>query len=452
MKLLLPILIFSLLISFNGYSQQYTFSGYSINEGLSQSVVNCIFQDSKGFVWIGTQNGLNRFNGETFDVYTSNPADSLSISNNWIYAITEDLEGNIWIGTKNGLNKFLPSQNRFRQISWQTNFMYDVRHYCYDVICLKNGNIFINTPPVVSIYSPENNSISHFQSTLEYDGAVKDVKIPVLEDDDEKIWMGSTNGLAAFSVNTEKFSYYTFTDKKGDVFEQINVTALFKDSKGTLWAGTTNGLYRFEPTENRFQKAGFTTDISPEIPLEDRYIRTILEDKNGNLIIGTEGGGLFTITIQSGNRVKIQNYTTENSDIGHNIVQSLFIDRSDNLWIGTLSGISKTDLKPKKFALYRKSNSPHSVDLMGNVIASLYKNDDGILWVGNWGQGLNLLNRNTSEVEHFSTQHTGNHKLTNDFIHVIFKDSENRIWLGTRNGILIYDKPQNRFIPLERIF
>lgn len=396
MKLLFTILIFSLLISVNGYSQQYTFAGYSINEGLSQSVVNCIFQDSKGFVWIGIQNGLNRFNGETFDVFTTNPADTLSISNNWIYAITEDLNGNFWVGTKDGLNKYLPTQNRFEQISWQTDFL-------YDVICLKSGNIFINTPPVVSIYSPENNSISHFQSTLEYDGAVKDVKIPVLEDSDGKIWMGSTNGLAAFSLNTEKFSYYTFADNKDDVIEQVNITALFKDKKG-------------------------------------------------NLIIGTEGGGLFAVTIQSGNRAKIQNYTTENSDIGHNNVQPLFIDRSDILWIGTLSGISKTDLKPKKFALYRKSNSLHSVDLMGNVIASLYKNDDGMIWVGNWGQGLNLLNRNTSEVEHFSTQHTGNHKLTNDFVHVIFKDSENRIWLGTRNGILIYDKPQNRFIPWYEYF
>lgn len=452
MKLFLTILIFSLIISETSYSQQYTFSSYSINEGLSQSVVNCIFQDSKGFVWIGTQNGLNRFNGETFNVFTTNPADSLSISNNWIYAITEDLNGNLWIGTKDGLNKYLPAQNRFEQISWQTDFLYDVTHYCYDVVCLKSGNIFINTPPVVSIYSPENNSISHFQSTLEYDGAVKDVKIPVLEDSDGKIWIGSTNGLAAFSVNTEKFSYYTFADNKDNVIEQVNITALFKDKKGTLWAGTTNGLYHYESTANRFLKARFTTDIPQEIPLEDRCIRTILEDKKGNLIIGTEGGGLFAVTIQSGNRAKIQNYTTENSDIGHNIVQSLFIDRSDNLWIGTLSGISKTDLKPKKFALYRKSNSPHSVDLMGNVIASLYKNNDGMIWVGNWGQGLNLLNRNTSEVEHFSTQHTGNHKLTNDFVHVIFKDSENRIWLGTRNGILIYDKPQNRFIPWYEYF
>jgi len=149
----------------------------------------------------------------------------------------------------------------------------------------------------------------------------------------------------------------------------------------------------------------------------------------------------------AGKPVKIQNYNTSNSDIGHNIVQSLFIDRSENLWIGTLSGISKTDLKPKKFTLYRNSNSPFSFDLTGNVIASLYKDNEGTIWVGTWGQGLNLLNRATWAVEHFSTRHSGNHKIDNDFIHVIFEDHEKRMWLGTRNGILIHDKTQNRFIP-----
>ena len=112
MKKCISILIFSLILFFNGYSQQYIFSNYSINDGLSQSVVNCVFQDSRGFIWVGTQNGLNRFNGETFDVYTYNPVDSNSISNNWIFSISEDKNGDLWIGTKNGLNKFLVKKNK----------------------------------------------------------------------------------------------------------------------------------------------------------------------------------------------------------------------------------------------------------------------------------------------------------------------------------------------------
>ncbi len=446
------ILLLSLIPFFNGFSQQYVFTNYSINNGLSQSVVNCQFQDSKGFIWIGTQNGLNRFNGETFDIYSYNPSDSNSISDNWIYAINEDAEGNLWIGTKGGLNRYLRTQNKFERISYQTHFDYDVTQFCYDIISLNNGNIFINTPPVISVYDYESKMFTHFQSKLEYDGAVKDVKIPVLEDTNGKVWIGSTTGLTQFSTKTEEFSYFTFTDKKGKSLNEVNITALFKDKKGVLWAGTISGLFNFNSVTNRFEESQFEVGQTEIFSFENNCIRTITEDKNGNLIIGTEGRGLFVISPFSKNIFIIQNYTSENSEIGHNIVQSLIIDSSENLWIGTLQGISKTDLKKKKFNLYRRSNSPNSVDLLGNVIASLYKNDDGKLWVGNWGQGLNIVNRDTYEVEHFSSRHNGNHYLPNDFVHSIFKDTDNSIWLGTRNGILIYDLAENRFVPWNLYF
>jgi ligand-binding sensor domain-containing protein/signal transduction histidine kinase len=451
MNRFLTILSFNLILFHFGYSHPYGFTNYSINEGLSQSVVNCVFQDSKGYIWIGTQNGLNRFNGETFDVYSYNPADSNSISNNWIYTISEDIGGSLWIGTKGGLNKYLPAKNHFKRIYYKTGFNFDVTQYFYDVICLKNGNILINTPPVVSIYNPEEESFNHFQSKFEYDGAVKDVKIPVIEDKDGIIWAGATNGLASFSFQNNDFSYYLFVDKNGKPVDGINITALFNDKKGKLWVGTTVGLFSLNKTTNRFEEFQFNTFSSPKFSFEKICIRTIIEDKKGNLIIGTEGNGLFVLE-GSQNQFEIQNYTSENSEISHNIVQSLIIDKSDNLWIGTLSGISKTDLKKKKFNLYRNSNSPNSLDLLGNVIASLYKDDNGILWVGNWGQGLNLVNRKTNEVEHFSTQQTGNHKISNDFVHVIFKDIDSNIWLGTRNGLLIYDKPRNRFLPYYEFF
>jgi len=451
MKKLLFIIFFSFALINSGFSQQYIFTNYSINEGLSQSVVNCIFQDSEGYIWIGTQNGLNRFNGETFDVYSYNPVDSNSISNNWIYAIAEDHDGNLWIGTKGGLNKYLHKKNHFQRIAYETGFPFDVTQYFYDIVCLKNGNILVNTPPVISVYNSEEKSFNHFKSKFGYDGAVKDVKIPAIEGEDGKIWVGATNGLASFSVQNNEFSYYTFIDENGKSIGEVNITALFNDKKGKIWAGTTVGLFSLNKATNCFEEFHLNTFSPSKLSLENICIRTIIEDKNGNLIIGTEGNGL-TVLGDLQNRPTIQIYTSENSEISHNIVQSLIIDKSDNLWIGTLSGISKTDLKKKKFNLYRNSNSPNSLNLLGNVIASLYKNDDGILWAGNWGQGLNLVNRKTSEVEHFSTQQTGNHKISNDFVHVIFKDTDSNIWLGTRNGLLIYDKPRNRFISYFEYF
>ncbi|MDA3879370.1 MAG: ATP-binding protein [Prolixibacteraceae bacterium] len=452
MKKLIGILTISILLYGQSFGQQYEFTNYTINDGISQSVVNCVFQDSRGYLWIGTQNGLNRFDGDAFDVYNYNPFDTSSISNNWIYAISEDKDGNLWIGTKGGLNKYLYKQNKFEHISYQTDYLHNVSNYCYDNMYLSNGNILLNTPPVISFYDPATEQLTHFTSQLGYDGSVKDVKLPILEDRDGTIWIASTTGICNFSLQTNEFNYFPFRSVNGDSLVNVNVTALHQNKKGVLWVGTTSGLYQYNLKAQCFDEAQFKLHSTEIFSFENAFIRSIIEDKNENLIVGTEGNGLYVFSGSSENQLSIQNYTSENSNIGHNIVQSLMLDRSENLWIGTLKGISKTDLKKKKFTLYRKYNSPNSIDLLGNVIASLYKNDDGVLWVGNWGQGLNLFNRKTNTVEHFSTQHSGNHYIPNDFIHVIFKDNNSRMWLGTRDGILIYDKPENRFTPYYEYF
>jgi ligand-binding sensor domain-containing protein/signal transduction histidine kinase len=451
MKRLSSILIFSLLLFANVYSQQYVFSNYSINEGLSQSVVNCVFQDAEGFIWFGTQNGLNRFDGETFDVFRFNPSDSNSISNNWIYAISQDRNGNLWIGTKGGLNKYLAKENSFERIKYQTGYIHDVPEHSYDNICLRNGNILINTPPILSIYDPQNQSFSHFQNNQEYDGGVRDIKIPVLEDKSGNIWVGSSKGLSLFSFQNKQFTSYSFVTLKNKSITEVEITSMFQDKSGVVWAGTTSGLYALNKESDRFEEIRLVLSSNVNFTFENS-VRSILEDKNKNLIIGTEGNGLYVISANAENRFTLQNYNSENSAICHNIVQSLLIDKSENLWIGTLSGISKTDLKQNKFKLYRNSPSPNSTNLLGNVIAGIFKNDDGILWIGNWGQGLNLVNPETNEVEHFSSQLKGNHYIPNDFVHVIYKDNEQNIWLGTRDGILIYDKPENRFVSWYEYF
>jgi len=452
MRLLGSIIFFCFGLFIQVHSQQYNFYNYSINDGLSQSVVNCVFQDSRGYIWFGTQNGLNRFDGEIFEVFRFNPTNPNSITNNWIYAISEDRKGNLWIGTKGGLFKYIHKKNKFEQINYMANFLYDVTGHSYDNICLSNGKILINTPPVISVYDTDNESFSHYRSDLEYDSNVKDLKLPVIEDKDGNIWIGSSKGLTSFSFQTEEFSYYTFLNKNGDTIKDVSISSLFQDKNGTIWVGTITGLFRHSSELNVFQEVEVKQLGNTNNSLENANIKTALEDKNGNLLIGTESSGLYIISDYLKNPLIVQNYTSENSSISHNNVQSLLIDESDNLWIGTLNGISKTDLKKTKFQLYRNSNSPNSTNLLGNVIAGLFKNDDGIIWVGNWGQGLNLVNRETNEVEHFSSNHSDNHYIPNDFVHVIFKDTNGYIWLGTRDGILIYDKPQHRFMRWEKYF
>ena len=424
-------------------AQQYTFSGYSISDGLSQSVVNCIFTDSKGYIWFGTQNGLNKYNGYTFEVFTHNPNDSNSIANNWINGIAEDKEANLWIATKGGLVKYSRKEKRFSRIDYISPYNALVTECIYDVKCARNGNILINMPPVLSVCDPKTLKFTHFISPFDFDGSAKDNNIPLLEDNNGTIWIASTKGLAAFNPRTASFRVFNHHPADPNSLSGDNITALFQDTDGGLWIGTSAGLNRLQPGGKSFDH--YMHDPRNEFSLSHNFIRSVLADKAGNLWIATEGGGLNRMSRGKGNSVIFERFTAEKSGLKHNINISLAIDNSDNLWIGTLSGLNKTDLKRTNFSLYRKSDSPYSVDLAGNVIASIYVDENKLIWIGNWGQGLNIYNRETGEVIHYSSRLTGNYHIPNDYIHCIFEDDMHTIWLGTRDGLLAYDKQGKRF-------
>ncbi|MEI6454788.1 MAG: two-component regulator propeller domain-containing protein [bacterium] len=446
-KSLLP---FLLLLTFTGFSQQYFFSDYSIEKGLSQSVVNALLQDSEGYIWVGTQNGLNKFNGYSFRVYASDPEDTTSISTNWIYSIDEDKYGDLWIGTKSGLNRYIRKENKFERITDKATSSLNISGFVYDAIVARDGKIIINMPPVLAIYDPVKKEFSHHYAKIEYDGSIKDNKIPLLEDSRGIIWIGSTRGLSCFDRAKREFTYFLPDPAKNGSIGDRNITALCEDRRDNLWVGTTAGLYLYDRKDGTFIK--FAHDPGNKFSLRNNFIRAIAEDRFGNLWIGTEEGGLTRMRPYNGGQPVFEVFTNENSGLSHNIVLSLTIDHSDNLWIGTLKGMNKTDLKKQKFQLYRKGPFPYSVDLLGNVVASLYKDDKGIIWIGNWGQGLNMFDRKTWKVRHFSSRHTGNDYIPNDYVHVIFEDADNRVWIGTRDGILIWDPTRNRFIPFGSYF
>lgn len=445
--------MFFLLILMPGFSataRQHNFRNYSIENGLSQSVVNCVYQDSQGFLWIGTQNGLNRFNGHEFTVYLFSPNDTNTISNNWIFAIAEDKSGDLWIGTKGGVNRFLRHENKFRRVAYKAGFTDNLTRCVYDVLVSKRGMIYFNTPPILTSFDPESNTVRHFDSRLSYMGVVNDTRIPLMEDRDGMIWMGSTHGLAVFDPDKESFNYYLHDTKRAGTISNNQITALMQDRGGAIWIGTTHGINILDKSRNSVS----------ELTLMERsgrsgagmFIHALIQDHAGNVWAGTDGSGLIKMSGEARRFLVSDRYDHAQNGLGNNIVLALAIDRSQNLWAGTLQGISKTDLKPPKFRLYRNDNSSSSVNLTGNVIASVYKDETGKIWIGTWGQGLNIYDRSTGGVEHFSSRLQGEHHLTNDFVHVIFRDGKDNVWIGTRDGIHVFDRKLKRFVPLRTFF
>lgn len=430
-KHILYLFIISVLLNNTISAQEFSFDHWSVEEGLSQSVINCIFQDSEGYMWIGTQTGLNQFNGYSFKTFLNNPNDTTTISGNWIYDIIEDQEGFLWVATKQGVSKLNKRTGRFHQLDYRSiaNSQFS-NSVVYGLEMDDEGNIVLNASPNVYVYKRNTGKFEHIAFESAIDDAITDQQIPLMRDKSGRVWIGTKSGL--FIYHNKKITPYRYNER-GSIGQ---VTSLFQDHHSRIWIGTINGLSVYDKANNTFNSI-------PE--LQKTIVRSVVEDSQGKIWIGTEKGlykaspSVVNSTVRFKNFVKINN-------LSHEIIYDLLIDESKNLWIGTLQGLNKTNLKPSKFVTYRKSLNPSSVELLDNVIASIYKYNDSIIWIGSWGKGLSVLNRKTNKVTYYTTSQKGDKHIINDFVHVIFQDHLGHYWLGTRNGLVVYNHKYSRFV------
>jgi len=429
------------------------FSHYGVSDGLSQSEILCILQDSEGYIWVGTQNGLNKFDAYSFERFFNNPADHHTISNNWIFDIAEDQNGILWIGTKDGLNKYDKNTGQFSRVSFPDSIDATAYNYVYGITA-DESHIYINQSPTLSVLDINTGAIRSYKNTFETEGALYDRGFPVFKCSSGMIWIGSVNGLCHFNPQEQEFTYFHPGEPGTNSISNGHITSLLEDKKGNVWVGTEEGLnIYYSETE---QIVRYTHDRNDPGSLSHDYIQSMIQDHEGNIWIGTDGGGLNKTTgiLPAGvlEFTHFRNLADNNNYIGHDIVLSLLEDSSHNLWIGTLAGIDKTDLKKKSISYFSKSDNPNSIDLLDNVIASVFEDDDHRLWVGTWGKGLSIVDRNTNKSMHYLAESVGERHIPENHIHVIFKDSKSRIWLGTRNGVSIFDSSSHQFIPVEEYF
>jgi len=435
------------------FSQSLNFDHYAVEDGISQSYIICIFQDSEGYMWFGTQNGLNKFDGYSFENYFYDPADSNSISNSWVFDIAEDRNGFLWVATKGGLNKFDKKTDRFSQINLSIGNLISESDFVYG-ITIDTSNIYVSQPPTLTTIDFTTGEQESYSNSFEHHGALYDIGFPVIKDSKGLIWIGSINGLASFDLMEKQFTNYTNIESDPNSVSHNHITALLEDGYGNILIGTENGLNVYN--HNTEQLTRYYQDNTQARSLSHNYIHSIIKDYSGTIWIGTDGGGLNKVTDMSSpgtaNFFHFSSGPDNTNYISHDIVPSLFEDNSHNLWIGTIAGVDKTDLKKKNIQTYNKSENPNSVDLLDNVIASVYQDDDRNLWIGTWGKGLNILNRNTSKVTHYTSELSGKFHIPQNHVHVIFEDSKSRVWLGTRNGISILDNYKQLFIPVQEYF
>ena len=428
------------------------------DEGLSQSTINVIFQDSEGFMWFGTQNGLNRYDGQRFICYTNSPTDSTTISNNWIFSISEDSKANLWIGTRNGLNMFDRASGKFVHFFHRPNDTNSIGdNAVYSVLVDKRNFVWVKTRSLLHKFVPSEHRFYRYEHYTEYfRPSQSDINFPIIEDQQGKIWVGSKTGLDHFDPETDTFNKFFHDPADTSSLTDNHITALLQDSEGRIWVATANGLNQYRPESDNFQQYHFVSDRKDNSNFNT--ISSIAEDYQQNLWLGTQGGGLIRIRFieEDGRR----RFTASNfllSSVfpkGHrnNIVYSLHEDNSRNLWIGTdVSGLLLVDLKPKKFEWFADESQP-GLRMPSNTVSATFRAKDGSYWIGTRGMGIVRYQPETRKSTYLNTSDSSTFKLVDNYIHCIVQDSMNRIWIGTREGIHIYESDRKKMHNLTDYF
>lgn len=409
----------------------------SIQAELSQNTVASILQDHNGFLWIGTRNGLNRYDGVNMTTYEFDESDSSSLSNDYIRTVFEDSENRLWVGTMGGgICLYDEDQDAFQRFSIKDMPAYlreaSVKAFLED----ENNNLWFGTEKYgLHYYNKATGKIKSYQKNLDDPFSISSNHITGIEMDDmNNLWVATWGGgLNLFDTNSQRFIVYMHDDNKEESIVSNVIRKLYKTKKGEIWLGTHGGLDKLQYHESgRYVFAHQKLD-SELGKTGTRVILSILEDEEGRLWVGTENGGLNVINVQSRESILYTFDPRREYSLQNNSIWSLYQDNTGIIWVGTFNkGIFKIDEYSRKFEHFR--HNPHFSNSLSNNAVSCFAEDKyGNVWIGTDGGGLNYWNVKSNTFKAYTTQ-TRPNSLTKDAILSLLLDSQENLWIGTWDG------------------
>lgn len=418
--------------------QLLRFDHLTLEDGLSQNTVLALIQDRQGFIWAATQDGLNRYDGYNFTVYKHDPQNTNSLSQSSILSLYQDRQGFLWVGTwGGGLDRFDPNTN-------------------------SSGGGF-----------------THYQHNAgEPSSLSSDIVTSILEDDQNRLWVGTCGGgLNLLDRQTGRFTQYRHDPSKPNSLNSDNISTLYQVASGELWVGTgcmSNngaGLNRMDQ-QNGIPTGSFThfrSTPADSHSLSGDNVSAIVQDSKGYLWVGTggytlNGSGLNRIDLQTGEITRFQNNPADLTSLSSNNIMALMIDSSGLLWIGTWGGgldfmdlesgarpatggtpaSQEDNVKPRFFHQANSSSRPQSVS--SDVIWSFLEDRSGVFWVGTANGGLNKLNPQVQRFGLYRHDPAYLTSLSTNAVGPILEDSQNRIWVATLGGGLeLFDRQRGVF-------
>ena len=372
--------------------EHYYFKNRSVQNGLSQNTVNAILQDKQGFMWLGTKDGLNRYDGLTFRKFKHNERSSRSIGNNFITALYEDSNGNIWVGTDVGLY----------------------------------------------IYFPESDSFVHFTEQSDDKKKIEHTVTAITGDDKGCVWVAAeTQGLFCYDLKNKKLNNYSL---KKFPFISTNVQSLVVDNSGTFWIGFYgNGLYYSKDhlqTIHPYRSPGDKKEV-----YANDVVTSIVKGDYNCLYIGSQKGGVRELNLTSD---KLRDLLSTDESGESVFCRKLLVASDNELWIGAETGVYIYNLRLDKYVHLRSSTyDPYS--LSDNAVYSLCKDREGGIWIGSYFGGVNYYPRSYTNFEKYYPKRADN-GLHGKRVREFCRDNQGILWIGTEDGGL------NRFNPKTKTF
>jgi len=443
-------LLFVQVCCFTAWPQlrQVKFEHIGTETGLSESNILSILQDSRGFMWFGTGNGLYKYDGYTFTAYRNDKHKPESISSNFIHCIAESRNGDLWIGTSGGgLCRYDRRKDRF--IRFQNNPSNSnslAADEVYTVLEDSEGNVWIGTMGGLDHFDSEENKFTHYRYNRNDSTSIGDDYIrKIFEDRNHNIWIGTfKGGLNLYNKNSKTFTRFQHSKENNRSIGSNDVFTMFEDSEGRLWIGTTeNGLDLFNREKKEFFH--FKYNVANNNSLASNSVRSIAEHNNHQLWIGTENGGLSIFDIRE--RI-FYNYTTDefdNASPGSNSVNCVYKDTKGNMWIGTFNaGIDMVNIDAARLSHYRHISLRNSVS--NNKVLCIYEDSRQNIWIGTDGGGLNLFNPQTGHFTYFKHEKNNKKSICGNYVLSVCEDSKGNIWVGTwGDGITVMDRTYQKF-------
>ena len=419
------------------------FERLSLDEGLSQSAVMAITQDDTGFMWFGTENGLNRYDGYVFRHFKRQRTGDGVLANDFIPAVATDLDGNLWIATDGGgLAKRAPGSERFEVINHDAS---DPRTLGSNIVQKLHvdeyGTVWVGTRGAgLDRLDRGSNVFLHYRHHAnDPDSLSSDYISAIHADRSKNLWVGTDRGLNRLDLVTGDVTRFAHDPNDARSLSDNRVVSIYQDRQGTLWVGTAGGgLNRFEPHNGGFTR--FTHDPADPHSLSHDQVEAMLEDEDGRLWVGT-ADGLNLLNRRDGEFTRYQNDPADPESLSSSYVISLHQDRGGVLWVGTkTAGLNKWNPRAWRMGHHVVRNVDDAA--IANV-TSFTEDRTGRLWVGTFGAGLNVLDRNTGAATPF----TG---LSDDRIMALLEDHEGLLWVGTMGGGLNRVDPNTGAVKVYR--